>query len=78
MTDRFIAQSGEYQGTPTRIATFYDTYDEYHVVIEMVAGGYTYYLDWIGGDYAPEPDEDDTPPDQPVSWRAVTPPKGAQ
>jgi hypothetical protein len=56
--ERFLNQAREdYEGSPVRIATHSDKYDEQHVIIEMNTGSYTYYLDWIGAEYAPEPDE---------------------
>lgn len=52
---RFIDQArSEYQGEPKRIARCLDRCGETHVIIEMTSG---YYLDWIGAEFAPEPDE---------------------
>ena len=49
-------QVGDYEGTPTHFAIFYDGYDERHVALKMSTG---YVLDWIGGEYAEGPDECD-------------------
>lgn len=57
-TQKFIQQAGDYEGTPNRIAKHVDGCGETHVIIEMILkGGGKHYLDWIGGEYAPEPDE---------------------
>ena len=64
--DRFIAQARkDYLGSPNRIAWSTDKYGEKHVVIEMIwPDGQKYYLDWIGAEYADQPDEfGETPPD---------------
>lgn len=72
MTNPFIEQArSDYEGTPNRIAAFYDNYGEHHVVIEMKAKGFIYYLDWIGGEFAPEPDECDTPPSLHMNWESI-------
>jgi hypothetical protein len=69
MNDRYIAQAREdYEGEPVAIATHYDQYDEVHVIVKMSDG---YYLDWIGGEYAEEPDEFDTEPFKNLKWRAI-------
>ena len=52
---RFIDQARkDYEGTPEAIAFTTDACGEQHVVIRMSSG---YYLDWIGAELAPEPDE---------------------
>jgi len=54
-SQRFIDQArSDYEGTPTHIAFTTDACGEEHVVIRMSSG---YYLDWIGAELAPEPDE---------------------
>lgn len=57
--DRFIKQArADYVGTPKRIAWHTDQYGERHVVIEMkLTDGTAHYLDWIGAEYADQPDE---------------------
>jgi hypothetical protein len=69
-SQRFIEQArSNYAGTPEAIAWAYDKYDEIHVVIRMSPG---YYLDWIGGEYADEPDEfEEQPAGLNLNWRAI-------
>lgn len=73
MTTRFLEQAADYQGTPSRIAQHYDECGELHVILEMeLGGGDVYYLDWIGGEYAPEPDEfGDEVPFSNLKWEVV-------
>lgn len=72
---RFIDQArADYDGTPARISAFTDPCGEYHVFIECaLSDGTFHYLDWIGGEYAPEPDEwgDEVPPYD-LHWRKIT------
>lgn len=71
MTDntRFIAQArADYAGEPKRIARCQDRCGEEHVIIEMTSG---YWLDWIGAELAPEPDEFDELPFTGLKWTAV-------
>jgi hypothetical protein len=70
MRNRYIEQAADYEGTPVAIATHYDQYDEYHVIIKMQDDA-TYYLDWIGGEYAPEPDEFDELPFENLHWQKI-------
>lgn len=66
---RFIDQArADYQGKPKRIARGHDKYGEAHVVIEMSSG---YYLDWIGAEYASEPDEFDEKPFTGLKWTPI-------
>ena len=59
-SERFIAQARkDYLGNPEAIAFTTDACGEKHVVIRMSSG---YYLDWIGAELAPEPDEWEGPP----------------
>jgi len=45
-------------GSAIRVTECVDKYDEMHVVIEMHdQSGTRYWLDWIGAEYAQEPDE---------------------
>jgi hypothetical protein len=53
---------------PVAIASHYDHYDEHHVIIKMSNG---YYLDWIGGVYAEEPDEFDEAPFKGLHWTPI-------
>lgn len=74
MTDsRFINQAREdYQGTPLRIARCVDGCGEEHVIIEMGVDGSVHYLDWIGADLAPEPDEfGDELPFTGLKWKNI-------
>lgn len=60
-SDRFIQQArADYAGEPTHIAFTTDACGEQHVVIKMSSG---YYLDWIGAEFAAEPDEWDKQPE---------------
>lgn len=63
----------DYLGTPKRYAFATDGYGEYHILIENVlSNGEKFYLDWIGGDYAEEPDEfEDYPPFSGLRWKAI-------
>jgi len=70
---QFIDQAREdYDGVPVRITQHYDRCDEEHVIIEMLSSnGEPYWLDWIGGAYAPEPDEMDEVPFINLSWTKI-------
>lgn len=67
----FLEQAKQYQGAPTRIAYHTDAAGEYHVIIEMCYKKRSYWLDWIGGEYAEEPDEFEEEPFNNLNWRAV-------
>ena len=56
---RYINQARrDYAGKPKRIAWCMDKCGETHVIIEMALdNGDVHYLDWIGADYADQPDE---------------------
>ena len=71
--DRFLQQSLDYQGEAKRIAWTTDRYGEKHVVIEMHKNGKPiFWLDWIGAEYAHEPDEwDCPPPDLTLIWKPI-------
>ena len=72
MTSRFLTQAAGYEGKPARIAHHHDGYGEHHVIIEMEFEGGVHYLDWIGGDYAPYPDEcGEEPPYADLKWEPV-------
>ena len=72
MTNRFLTQAADYMGKPARIAHHHDECGETHVIIEMKFKGGVHYLDWIGGDYAPEPDEfGDQVPYENLVWEKV-------
>lgn len=69
MTNRYIEQAkADYEGKPVAIADHWDQYDEHHVIVKMSSG---YYLDWIGAEYAEEPDEFDEEPFNNLEWRAI-------
>lgn len=71
---RFIEEArSDYEGVATRITTQYDHYDEIHIIIEMKCGNETYYLDWIGGEYADEPDELEDMPFVDPEWIDIEP-----
>lgn len=66
---RYIEQAkADYEGEPLAIAEHWDRYDEHHVIVRMSSG---YYLDWIGAEYAEEPDEFDEEPFENLHWRAI-------
>lgn len=69
-SQRFIDQArSDYQGTPEAIAFTTDAYGEQHVVIRMSSG---YYLDWIGAEFATEPDEwEEQPPDLKLIFKPI-------
>lgn len=72
--ERFIDQARkDYMGEPHRIARCQDKYGEQHVIIEMVLShGQKHYLDWIGAEFAREPDEfGDEPPFQRLKWKKI-------
>ena len=70
--NRYIAQAkADYEGKPMAIADHWDQYDEHHVIIKMDCGKEHYYLDWIGGKYAEEPDEFDILPFANINWRVL-------
>jgi hypothetical protein len=72
MTNRYIEQAKlDYEGKPIAIAEHWDKYDEHHVIVKMQSGKDTYYLDWIGGKYADEPDEFDVKPFTNLKWKAI-------
>lgn len=64
----YIEQAAEYEGEVVAYAEHWDQYDEHHVILKMDSG---YYLDWIGGAYAEEPDEFDEPPFKNLRWRNI-------
>jgi hypothetical protein len=72
---RFIDQAiNDYAGTPKRIARVSDACNEIHVVIEMVCPDIgTYWLDWIGAEFADQPDEFDEFPflKRDLGWRPI-------
>jgi hypothetical protein len=57
--ERYLEQAKDYVGYPTGWCRRYDSYGEEHFILEMNDCGVTYWLDWIGGEYAEEPDEFD-------------------
>jgi len=68
MSNRYIEQAADYEGVPVAITSHWDHYDEHHVIIKMSSG---YYLDWIGGEYAEEPDEFDDAPFEGLHWTPI-------
>lgn len=69
---RFIEQAKDYMGTPYRIARCHDRYGEQHVIIEnRLDNGDAFWLDWIGAEYAPEPDEYDVVPFSALKWKKL-------
>lgn len=69
MTNRYIDQAkSDYDGKPIAMAEHWDQYDEHHVIIKMSSG---FYLDWIGGEYAEEPDEFDREPFDNLKWNKI-------
>ena len=67
--ERYLTQAADYEGRPVAWTRHYDKYDEEHVIFRMQHEKETYYLDWIGGEYAPEPDEFYDPPFENLKWR---------
>lgn len=69
-SERFIEQARkDYMGTPEAIAFTTDACGEKHVVIRMSSG---YYLDWIGAEYADQPDEwEGLPPDLKLIFKPI-------
>ena len=65
---RYIEQAADYEGKPVAYAEHWDQYDEHHVILKMDSG---YYLNWIGGVYAEEPDEFDELPFKNLRWRDI-------
>lgn len=65
---RFFDQAKDYEGKVVAYTQHWDQYDEHHVILKMSSG---YYLDWIGGEYAEEPDEFDEPPFANLHWTKV-------
>ena len=71
---RFIEEArSDYEGLPIQITTEYDHYGEVHIIIEMKYGNETYYLDWIGGEYADVPDELEFMPFSDPDWIEIKP-----
>ncbi len=71
---RYIDQARrDYAGKPKRIAWRLDKCGETHVIIEMVLdNGDVHYLDWIGAEYADQPDEfGDEPPFPNLKWSYI-------
>jgi hypothetical protein len=68
MTNRYIQESQEYEGEAVAIAEHWDQYDEHHVIVKMKEQSYVYYLDWIGGEFAKEPDEFEVEPFDNLRW----------
>jgi hypothetical protein len=72
MTNRYIEQAkSDYEGKPIAMAVHWDHYGEHHVIIKMKSGKETYCLDWIGGEYAEEPDEFESDPFPTLNWVKV-------
>lgn len=74
MTDysRFIAQAkADYYGAPFRASTHIDGFGETHVVIEMKYSNLIYWLIWVGGGLAEEPDEYDELPFNNLAWAKI-------
>ena len=73
MTNRYIKEANEeYEGEAVAIAHHYDQYDEHHVIVKMKYNDEIYYLDWIGGEYAEEPDEmGEDMPFKNLRWQTV-------
>ena len=69
--ERYLTQANDYEGKAVRIAEHHDQYDEYHVIIEMSTDSGPFWLDWIGGEYAAEPDEFDEAPFENLNWKSV-------
>lgn len=70
--ERFINQAKEYVGRANRIARCTDGYGEQHVIIEMIKeDGSKHFLDWIGAEYATEPDEDEEQPFSNLRWKRI-------
>jgi oxalate decarboxylase/phosphoglucose isomerase-like protein (cupin superfamily) len=71
---RFIEQArSDYIGVPSRIAHCTDNFGEHHVIIEnSLPNGGKIYLDWIGAEFASEPDEfGDEMPFKNLRWRKI-------
>lgn len=72
MTNRYIEQANtDYEGKAVAITEHWDVYGEHHVIVKMKSGKDTYYLDWIGGKYAEEPDEFDEEPFNNLKWNKI-------
>jgi hypothetical protein len=70
--NQFVEQAkADYEGKPLAIANHWDQYDEHHVIIKMQSGKEHYYLDWIGGAYADEPDEFEHQPFANLNWQLL-------
>ncbi len=69
--ERYLTQAADYEGKPVAWARHYDKYGEEHVIIRMEHGDEDYHLDWIGGEYAEEPDEFLDCPFDNLSWTEV-------
>lgn len=68
---RYIEQAADYEGKPVAMADHYDQYDEHHVIVKMKDGKMTYFLDWIGAEYAEQPDEFMEQPFENLQWTTV-------
>jgi hypothetical protein len=69
MVNRYIEQANaDYEGEALAITEHWDRYGEHHVIVKMSNG---YYLDWIGGKYAEEPDEFDEVPFKNLRWKKI-------
>ncbi len=68
---RFLTQAGDYEGRAVAVARHFDHYDEEHVIVKMSCCKDTYYLDWIGGALAEQPDEFMDCPFESLSWETV-------
>ena len=64
----YIEQAADYEGEVVAYAEHWDQYDEHHVILKMSSG---YYLDWIGGAHAEEPDEFDELPFKNLRWHDI-------
>lgn len=72
---RFIEQAKtDYEGIPSRIAYHEDHFGECHVIIEnSLPNEGKFYLDWIGAEFASEPDEfGDEMPFENLKWMKIT------
>jgi hypothetical protein len=68
--ERYLTQAADYEGKPVGWCRHYDQYGEEHVILKMQHDKETYWLDWIGGEYAEEPDEFMCdPPFKNLKWR---------
>lgn len=72
MANRYIEEANaDYEGKAVAITECFDRYGEHHVIVKMQNGKDIYYLDWIGGNYAEEPDAFDKTPFKNLRWKSI-------